>query len=219
MLATIGFGITAILFFVFAATLRAWAKSDHIKVFGLYAQAYVLVAGAFILWSICSAIGNKDYLALSVVIGDIILLIATLLIATILFTGTTQQRLWLWGLGVAGVVAIAIRTIYFYPQPYMTHGVLFFNSQRAVSFTLSAAFLLIWLPVNLQVARLLTTKLPSHEQLLRILFAMATLSTVIFLLSKTPLALSLSFSAISASFLVLILATHYIKLVEASRHG
>jgi hypothetical protein len=219
MLATLGFGVTAVLFVAFAAAIISLAKSDRKTTFLPYGQAYGIVAAAFILWSVCSAIASKSLLALSVVIGDILLLVATMLIVSILLKGVARRNLWFWALGVAGVAALVVRTIYFYPKPYMTHGVLFFNSQRAVSFTLSAVFLLIWLPVNLQIARMLTQNVPSQERLFRISFATATLSTAIFLLSKTPLALSLSFTAISASFLVLILSTRYVKLLEERQHG
>lgn len=219
MLATLGFGFTALLLLIFAGVVKSAGKGKLRATFTAYSEAYLIVAAAFVMWSICSAINDSGLLALSVVVGDTLLLVATLFIASILLSDKAQRRQLLWTIGLVGVALLAVRTIYFYPEPYMTRGVLFFNSQRAVSFTLSAVFLLIWLPVNLQVARLLTVKVPSQERLFKALYTMATFSTVIFLLSKTPLSLSLSFSAMSVSFLVLILSARYVNLVEERSHG
>jgi hypothetical protein len=101
----------------------------------------------------------------------------------------------------------------------MRNHVLFFNSQRAVSFTIAATFLLIWWPVNLQIARLVTRKVQSLATTYTALYAVATLSAVIFLLSKTPLSVSLSFSALSVSFLALVISCKYVKLIEEKADG
>ncbi|HSW37777.1 MAG TPA: hypothetical protein VLG37_05440 [Candidatus Saccharimonadales bacterium] len=91
----------------------------------------------------------------------------------------------------------------------MTDGILFFNSQRLVSFTLTAVFLLIWLPVNLRIAQMMTGNLQSQTLIYKLLYTTATLSAAIFLLAKTPLAVSLSFTAISVSFLSLVVSNFY----------
>jgi hypothetical protein len=74
---------------------------------------------------------------------------------------------------------LIVRVVYFYPEPYMTNGVLFFNSQRFVSFTIAFTFLFIWFPVNLQISDLLTYRAQQLKTAYTYLFTAATLSAVI----------------------------------------
>ena len=219
MLATVGFGVTGILFIVFALTIRSLAGTKLKRILDRYALAYVLVACAFIFWSIASASGTHGILGFSVVVGDILLFIATLLLAGILLEGNANRKRWLYGAAIIGIALLVVRTVFFYPEPYMVNQVLFFISQRLVSFTLSSVFLFIWLPANLQIAHLVTRKAQSIASIYKFLYAAATLSAVIFLLSKAPLTLVLSFTAISLSFLLLIISSKYIKVIEEGRHG
>jgi hypothetical protein len=219
MLAAFGFGVTSILFIIFALSIRELSDSKLKATLNSYSDAYLLVALAFIIWCLASIDGDRDLLAVSVVIGDTLLLAATLLIVNILFDASTRRKWWLYGAALAGISALVIRTVFFYPKPYMRDHVLFFNSQRAVSFTIAATFMLIWWPVNLQMARIVTRKARSLTTAYTALYAVATLSAVIFLLSKTPLSVSLSFSALSISFLGLAVSCKYVKLIEEKGHG
>jgi hypothetical protein len=219
MLAVLGFGFTGILFIFFALSIGELSDKVLKDTFKAYSRAYLLVAVAFIIWCLASIRGDKDILALSVVVGDALLLIATLLIISILFDASPHRKLWLYGAALTGTAALVIRTVFFYPEPFMRNHVLFFNSQRAVSFTIAATFLLIWWPVNLQIARLVTRKVQSLATTYTALYAVATLSAVIFLLAKTPLSVSLSFSALSVSFLALVISCKYVKLIEGKADG
>jgi hypothetical protein len=218
MLATFGFGITGILFFLFALDIEALPFNKFMQTLRVYAQAYFLVAYAFILWSFASYINSSRFLAFSVVVGDILLAAATLLMLNILLGNKPNKKVLIYSAISVAVILLFVRVVYFYPTPYMIDQVLFFNSQRLVSFTIASAFLFIWFPVNLHMSDIVSQKVPSMRRLYTFLYTAATLSAVIFLLSKAPLTLVLSFTAISISFLMLIISSRYIRILEKHTH-
>ncbi len=219
MLATLGFTVTGILFMLFALKVKPLADQKSKQIFNRYALAYMLLAVAFVLWGLASVNGTREVLALSVVIGDILLLAATILMIDILFANNPRKNLWLYGAAVTGAGLLIVRTVFFYPEPFMVDEILYFNSQRLVSFTIASVFLLIWLPVNLQIAHLLTRKAQSLASTYTLLYTAASLSAVIFLLSKAPLTLALSFTAISVSVVGLIISNEYLKALRVANHG
>jgi hypothetical protein len=218
MLATIGFSITGILFILFSMTIQSLGGKSR-RVFNRYAQAYNMLAAAFILWGIASAIGKREILAFSVVVGDILLLMGTILILGILLDHNTHKKQWLYAAAFIGIGLLVVRTIFFYPKPFMTDQILFFNSQRFVSFVITATLLLIWLPVNVRISNLVTQKAQFFTSTYTLLYAAATISAAIFLLAKAPLTVVLSFTALSISFLVLVITNFYIKQLGGRRHG
>jgi hypothetical protein len=219
MLATFGFGITGILFFIFGLSIETMGSAKLKPIFRTYAQAYILVSYAFILWSFASSTDSSRLLAFSVVIGDILLAVASILMLSILLNNNPNKKAWLYVAGLIIVSLLVVRTGFFYPKPYMTDGILFFNSQRLVSFTIASTFLLVWLPANLYMSDMVTHKVQSLRYLYTFVYTAATLSAVIFLLAKAPLTVVLSFTAISISFLLLIISTRYVKSLEVAAHG
>jgi hypothetical protein len=219
MLATIGFGVSSILFFIFAMSVELLSTKKSQKILRIYAQAYMFVSYAFIFWALASAVNSSRLLAFSVVVGDILLAAATFLMLNILLANKANKKSILYVSALVLASLLIVRVVYFYPEPYMTNGVLFFNSQRFVSFTIAFTFLFIWFPVNLQISDLLTYRAQQLKTAYTYLFTAATLSAVIFLLAKAPLTVVMSFTAISISFLMLIISSRYIRILEKHTHG
>ncbi|MBI1857029.1 hypothetical protein HY003_01270 [Candidatus Saccharibacteria bacterium] len=218
MLAALGFTTTGILFGIFAYRLRVLQQKQNLSVINNFAAAYILLGLAFLIWGAVSIVGDLDLLALSVIAGDALLLAATILMSNILFAKHRRKHLFVYGLAAAGVSLFLVRAFFFYPMPFMTDGILFFNSQRLVSFTITFAFLMIWLPVNLRMATMLTQKTPSLAKLYSYMYTTATLAAVIFILAKAPMTVALSFTAISVSFLMLIISNEFLITMKGA-HG
>jgi hypothetical protein len=219
MLATVGFGVSSVLFFIFAMSVELLSTKKSQKILRIYAQAYMFVSYAFIFWALASAVNSSRLLAFSVVVGDILLAAATFLMLNVLLANNANKKSILYVSALVLASLLIVRVVYFYPEPYMTNGVLFFNSQRFVSFTIAFTFLFIWFPVNLQISDLLTYRAQQLKTAYTYLFTAATLSAVIFLLAKAPLTVVMSFTAISISFLMLIISSRYIRILEKHAHG
>ncbi len=220
MLAVFGFVITGVFFAVFSQTFSKKLTKNN-KIMKNYVRAYLALAAAFFGYGIASAFGTQSLLAASVMLGSVLLLVATLLLMDIFFTNHAHKKTILITAGVVGVALVLVRLFFFYPEPYMREDMLFFNSQRAVSFLLNAVFFTIWLPVNLHISRLVTysAKVASFASTYAILHATATISAAMFLLAKKPVTLVLSFTALSIAFLLLIISNLFILSVEKGNHG
>ncbi len=204
MLGVLGFSITGILFFIFSGTLFSKNAKQQL-ILNDYRRAYSLLGGTFLIYAIGCLSGKPRALSLTILIGNALLLVATLFVLNILLINN-KYRVHAWyALTYVGIIMIFTRILYFYPKPYMQDRMLYFNSQRFVSFMLSAAFLLVWLPVNLRIARMLTHGMGQNiPKIYALLYYVATFSAIIFMLSKRPLTLVLSFVALSLSFVLLI---------------
>lgn len=220
MLAVVGFVVTGILFAVFALTVKQLTFKGRESEFNHYSIAYWLLAIAFLGYGLASTTGTGSVLNIAVIFGNIILLAATLFILNILLRGEKTRKTWLIVAAVLSVAMVVLRVTKYYPTPVIDESMLFFNSPRFVSFALSSIFLLIWLPVNLRISRLVLAgaKIRQLDNIYPLAYAAATISAVIFLLSKKPHALILSFTAISLSFVMLITANIFIKYIR-DEHG
>lgn len=220
MLAILGFSTTATLFLIYVLTLGS-GYSDRAKhTLQKYKFAFVLMAATFYGYAIACNIGTDRALSASVLIGNFLMLLASMLVLDILLSGKSYRRVLVVLFGFAGLVLIIVRARFFFPTPYLEDSILVFNSQRFVSFTLSAVFLGIWLPVSLHVSHLITMKAPNDlRKLAAYLYVGATLSAVIFLLAKAPITLALSFIVLSLSFLLMIILNAFLKSMKGHKHG
>jgi hypothetical protein len=221
MLAVLGFNVTGLLFYLFAVTITSSSHKRTNRLIELYQYGYMFLSLTFFGYGIASVLQSPGALSLSVIIGNILLLAATLLMLAILFDGHKYKSVVLYGSAFLGAAMILVRIFYFYPEPYLEDSMLFFNSQRFISFLLSAIFLLIWLPVNLRISHHLSLRTKSEDlsRLYVYVYATATFSAVIFLLAKKPVTLILSFVAISTSFLMLTASNLYIRSTESRNFG
>lgn len=202
MLATIGFVTAGIFFWVFALTFLnlVVAKTElNLKPFP---YAYYCLGLALIVWGVASFLGTSEALAQSVIIGDGIVLVGTLLMVR----SFTNSRALLFLGFILSVVFLLVRVKYYYPEPYIKSGLLIFNTQTPVAVSLGAIFSLIWLPVNLKVSRRVTNavKQPALRPIFFLIYSMANISAIIFIAARRPIIATLSFAALTTCFLLLI---------------
>jgi hypothetical protein len=218
MLGVLGFSVTAVLFFIFSYTIRTKNKKQQL-VLRDYRRAYFLLGVTFYTYALGCISGTHRSLSLAILIGNVLLLAATINMMNILLLTNRYRVHALYATTYTGIIMIITRILYFYPTPYMQDRMLIFNSQRFVSFMLSASFLLVWLPVNLRIARMVTHGLGKDmNRIYAFLYYVATFSAIIFMLSKRPVTLVLSFVALSLSFLLLITSNSLIN-PEAKNHA
>ena len=187
MLATLGFIITGVCFAAFAYTFKTKVIDKTKLPLHQFSYAYYCLALALITWGIAAAIGGETLLMNSVIIGNAFLLLGTLFMLEI-WLGKEKLN-WLLVFGLIGAVLMVLRFEYYPPAPYMQDGILIFNTQTAVALVLGAIFLLIWLPVNLRVAKLVTHAIrqDSIASIYSYIYIAATLSALIFIASRRVL--------------------------------
>lgn len=219
MLATLGFTITGICFGIFAYTFNSLVIRKTDLKLSQFSYAYYSLGLALLNWGIASAIGGDDLLSRSVIVGNGFLLLGTLFMLDV-WLGK-KNRVWLWISAVIAVVLLYIRASHYSPTPYMRGGILIFNTQTMVALTLAAIFAVIWLPVNLRVAKLVTHKIgqDSITSMYSAVYVAATIAALIFLAARRTFTVVLSFIAIGVCFLMLIRSNMLIAKVMEARHG
>lgn len=214
MLAAAGFSVVGIFFGIFAYTFDSMvARRSHAKL-GQFAYAYYSLALAFFVWGAASAVASHDVLQWSVIAGDGLLLLATFFLLDIVI-GANYRRLWIAPAVLVSVALIYLRIKFYFPAPYMTEGVLVFNTQPLVATVLSLVFVLTWLPVNAWVARVVTHKsgLDSLMFSYLVIYSAATVGVVFFLFAHRPIIVVLSFLAIAVCFVMLIASNLLVRSI------
>lgn len=207
MLATLGFLITALLLILFALTFDRLVKKDNteLRVFGF---GYAFVAVAFLMWGLLSVAGAADgTFAKSVLVGDALLFLASICVASVLCTKRWRAIFYIVG-AVLTAVFILVRAKQYYPVPSLQDGILFFNTQRPVAILLSAIVVFAWLPACMKVARLLTAKsgLLQYYSLYVAVYAITIISTALFIQAKRRTIVIESFVAFGVSILLLLVS-------------
>jgi hypothetical protein len=218
MLATLGFTITGVCFGIFAYTFNSLvARKANLKL-SQFSYAYYSLALAFITWGVATAIGGDDVLKKSVIIGNGFLLVGTIFMLDI-WLGK-KNRIWLWFASVLAIGLLYVRAVHYSPTPYMRGGILIFNTQTAVAIALGLIFALVWLPVNLRVAKLITTKIGQENinSTYSAIYVAATIAALIFLAARRTITVVLSFIAIGVCFVMLIWSNILVsKITEKTR--
>ncbi len=219
MLATLGFTVTGLCFGIFAYTFnRLVAHKINLKL-SQFSYAYYALALAILTWAVAAAIGGDELLKRSVIVGDGFLLIGTLCMLDV-WLGK-QRRAWLGLAGLAAASLLYVRAVYYSPTPYLRGGILIFNTQTVVAIALGLLFALIWLPVNLRVAKLVTTKL-RHKDINNVysaIYITATAAVLIFLAARRTVTVILSFAAIGVCFVMLIGSNILLSKIAGAKHG
>lgn len=212
MLATAGFITTGIFFWVFTlGFLNLVVAKTGLKL-KAFAYAYYCLGLALMIWGVASYIGSPEALARSVIIGDAILLLGTVLMLSVY----TRNKLLLSIAFLAAAALIFVRVRHYYPQPYIKNSLLIFNTQTPVAVMLSAILSLIWMPINLRVSSMVTQTLkqPSLRSLFFMTYSLANIAALIFISAKRPLIAGLSFSALAVCFLLLIYSNFLVAKIE-----
>ncbi len=199
-LATIGFVFGGILFFLYSHSLQRYASS-HIS-FCYYRWAYRLLATTFILWGIAALCGNQHFLNISILIGNAFILIGSVLLLTVL---TPRKSVMIFGTLVA-VTLFIVRWLHFPPAPYMQEGILVFNTQVYVSAVYVVLFLIIWLPANLLVGKIVGShgKVSGFTQLVQGLYGLSILAALCMPIARTPVVTAGAFMTLVLCYAVLI---------------
>jgi hypothetical protein len=221
VLATLGFVVTSIFFAAFAATFDSFVlKSTSLKLRS-FACAYYFLALAFAVWGISALLGDASLLAYSVIVGNVLLLLATLCMVAVWLQGNKSLVPIIVGASLAGLLLIGARIMFDWPAPYMSEGVLIFNSSQPVSLLLTAVFVLVWLPVNVRVARKVATIIgvAGFDKIYTYIYAFATAAAVIFLNAERVPIVILSFLIVTVCFAMLLASNIVVKFVKRDNHG
>lgn len=219
MLATLGFTITGLCFGIFAYTFDSLVVHKASLKLNTFSYGYYSLALAFLIWGVASAIGGNDLLKNAVIVGDGLLLIGTLFMLDV-WLGK-ERRAWL---GLAAAIAIAllyIRVNHYSPSPYMRGGILIFNTQAIVAIALGLIIALVWLPVNVRVAKLVTQKVGQSDIafIYSAIYTTATIAALIFLVARRTIVVVLSFIAIGVCFAMLIKSNILVAKLTKGSHG
>jgi len=206
-LATIGFTITGLFFGIYAYTFYALAGKKIKSVLKSFAYAYFSLALAFLSWGIAAFIGNQNLLNLSVISGNILLLLSTIFLLNIHLHQNKNYRT----VGLVGAFLLALlflwwRVSYFPPQPILSNGILVFNTDLPVAVILGLIILLIWLPTNIKVAKLISQKVKAEgiSFIYSSIYVMATIASLLFIAARTIPVIIISFTGIAICFAMLI---------------
>lgn len=220
MLAVLGFILTGICFGVFAYTFEnSVVRKTKLKLTS-FSYAYYSLALAMITWGIAAAIGGAEVLAASVTIGNAFLLLGTIYMLDI-WLGP-KNRAWLWLAVIIAAGLLYARTAQYPPTPFMRDGVLIFDTHIVAAAGLAAIFALIWLPVNLKVAKQVTHKIgqDSIASIYSSIYIAATVSALIFIAARRTITVILSFAAIGVCFAMLVQSNMLIaKMSKEKHHG
>jgi len=205
-LATVGFFSAGLFFAVYAYTFHALTLKKIPGVLRNFAYAYFSLAAAFMLWGIACFIGTQSFLNLSLLIGNGLLLLSTFFLLSFYFADHKAKNVVRIGCVVLAALFLWWRMTYFPPEPMLVNGILIFNTQQPVAIVLSLIILLVWLPTNIKVARLVTEKIKSEgiSFTYSSIYVIATLAALLFIAVKTIPMIIASFSAIVICFIILI---------------
>src|SRR5215213_7268959 len=110
MLAVLGFVTAGILFGLFARSFESLATKKLAPTLKKFSLAYYILSATFLLFGVASGIGNKTVLGASVVIGDLLLLLATVPILQISLDGNPHRKQLIYGAIGLGLALLLVRT-------------------------------------------------------------------------------------------------------------
>lgn len=217
-LATIGFTITGIFFVIYAYTFYSLAGKKIQTILKSFSYAYFALAIAFLSWGVAAFIGEQNLLNLSVIGGNVLFLLSTIFLLDLYLSDNKNFRTaGLIGVSLLAIVFLWWRISYFPPRPILSDGILIFNTDFPVAVILSLIILLIWLPINIKVAKLVSQKIKAEgiSFIYSSIYVMTTIAALLFISARTVPIIILSFTAITICFAMLIFSNIVIyKLVK-----
>lgn len=218
MLAIIGFLFSGFCFLAFAYTLRSVVMKKTGLDLNLFALAFYALGLAFLIWAVAASTGQGDFLNLSVIIGESLILTAT--ISLLLQVLGSNRQLWVVVATAVSAALLYIRVMYFYPSPVITDGVVVFNIPAPVLTLLGGIIVAIWLPACIMVARQITAAIgqPAMAQTYAAVYSTAALAAIFFISARRPFTVILSFTTLTIMFALLISSNLIIPHVKG-RHG
>ena len=220
MLAVGGFAIAGLLFLAYALTFKDAFKSAKLHVMSDYAYAYMTMAFGFFGWALAAATNQVTVLKVSLIFGNAMFLLATFFLLQV-FLPQKNRATYNVLISIALLGLFAYRALFSPISPYLQDGILYFNSSQLVSLFLILVVALVWLPSNARLAILIATATNTQKKvgLYRILYIIATVSTVIFLSAQRAITVVASFGMLIVVFAVLIYLNVLIKNNQDKNHA
>jgi membrane-associated HD superfamily phosphohydrolase len=219
MLATFGFIVTGLCFAVFAYTFDTLVIDKFKLRLRSFSRAYYCLAVALFTWGVAASTNETEVLKQSVIIGDAFILLGTLSMFNLLLGKKNRQLLWLAAL--AAVALLYVRITQYPPDPYMHNGILVFNPQTQVALAIGLLFFLVWLPVSLKVARIVThiIKQDGIYRTYAAIYVVSAISALLFLVSRRLITIIISFAVVGICFVMLIQSNLLIAKLQGKHHG
>lgn len=211
MLATFGFLASGVILLLFGNFFRSTNKSKSAWA-TYFGAAYMLVGVAVLLWGVVCLLSATDYLVKSVIVGDALFLLASVLCLLVLSPVRLRNQVaWLGLLVSAGLLILRVRN--YYPNPVIQDGVLFFNTQQPVAILLSIIIITIWLPTNIKVARLVTNKahMVRYRSLYIAIYSMPVISAALFVQAHRRTVIIQAYSIFTLSALLMLASNFLLK--------
>jgi hypothetical protein len=213
-LASIGFLIVGILFVAYAYTFYVLAEKKLPAFLKNYAYAYFALAVAFLFWSFAAFSGS--FLSASVLVGDILLLLGSLFLVSVIFKANKSIKIIAIVVGVIlSAVFVYMRLYYFPPTPFISNGILIFNTQKIIAEILGFVFAFVWLPANLFVAKEVSKKMEIQGMfsIYSFIYIISTVSAILFISVSTTKMVIASFVILGLCFVMLLFSNYVISKV------
>jgi hypothetical protein len=218
MLAEFGFLAIGVCFAAFAYTFKIYVLDKTGLKLIQFSYAYFCLALAMITWGVAVAIGGDRLLANSVFLGDFFIISGTVFMLDLLMG---ERNLLFTILGAAALLALFdIRTTHYAAHPHMANSVLLFDTPTPVAIGLGLIVLLIWLPANIRVAKMVTHKIKqdSITSLYSYIYIAATIFALLFITARRQLTVVISFIALGLCFALLLASNVLVEVIE-DKHG
>lgn len=221
MWGAIGFGFAAVVFTLFAYTAQKITIHETTKFHkNYYALGMYVAASACAVWAAAILLNNSTILSISIIVGDFLLIIASLYILSSWVSDKIRTPL-LFGLGFIGLLFISTRIFIYKPTAYIYENILIFNTPRILATLLIVLFFSVWFIANYRfykiIAKLLEA-IPGISSLVYVFNIAAFIGICGFLVARKPLTIVISFAVFSVAYLFLGYVNIVAKKVEI-RHG
>lgn len=221
MLAALGFGVVGTFLAIFALTFEFMVVRKTRLYASEFALAYGFLAIAFWVWAIAAAFNNIGYLQVSVILGDALILAASLTLLDLLLHLSKYRSLWLFVATAICLYLLLERMSLYPPSAYMDGGILIFNGQTAVNVILGLIVAGIWLPVSVMIGRELAVEIrQSHLWVMFAgIYACGMVGALLFASAhRLPLVIC-AFVVLGLSFIMLITSNIVVSKEIARLHG
>lgn len=217
----IGFSFATAVFLLFGHTAyRVKIKKTDNFIIKHYVVGIVLAASACALWAATSLIGSASFTSVSIIVGDILLVLATLYLLNAWIDDDNRLPA-IIGVGMAGILLVLARIFIFKPDAYILDGVLVFNTPRVLAIVLIAMLFSIWFYANYRFYSIVAPRVKSvsnYAQSTFFLNVMALVGISGFLVARKPFTIVASFVLFVVAYAVLSLF-NYIASKGVVVHG
>lgn len=215
MVGLIGFGIAALVIFLYAYSIDAFHGSTKTFDIKTYYIAYLCLAAALVIWAVGTQL-RPSGLKAAVILGDILVLTTTVLLARIITPKKYLNQVTV-AAGLVAIAALIYRAANLHPV--MKDGVLIFYTPRVFGALLILALLFVWLRVN---NKLFDDVISKHRLAIeRSTYFSSNFVGYIgvcgFLFARKSITIIVAFSMFIFSFLMLLVLNLYFKNMPARK--